>query len=214
MSATRTTAPTDADHLAGCVDGHAAALEVLYERHAGACLALARQILIDPDLAEDAVQEAFADLWRYPDRIDVRRSTVRSWMLMLTRRKAIDRVRCEQRRRNDVLTLDHDREDERPQPDVQAMTALLDQRVREVLSVLPEPKREALVLAYWGGYTQREIADLTSVPLGTIKSRTLSAMNELKVRLRSEAPDDHSAADPVRGGQGAGGGTVGAALRR
>lgn len=174
--------------------GDGQALEELYTNHAGSCLALARSILVDPHHAEDAVQEAFLDLWRHPARFDQGQSSVRSWLLLLTHRKAVDRVRCEQRRKTSVLVpADDAHEDERAGPESQAITALAGDRTRDALAALPTAQREALVLAYWGGYTQREIAALTSTPIGTVKSRMYTAMKDLSASLRSEAPPQEAA---------------------
>lgn len=178
----------DASRVAQCVSRDSHALEELYANHAGSCLALARSILLDPHHAEDAVQEAFLDLWRHPARFDSQQSSVRSWLLLLTHRKAVDRVRSEERRKTSVLAAGDDGyEDERPGPEAQAITALLGDRMRHALAALPTAKREALVLAYWGGYTQREIAALTSTPIGTVKSRMYTAMKELGASLLHEA---------------------------
>lgn len=176
------------DHvaLARCADGSGQALELLYERHAAACLARALTVLRDTGHAEDAVQEAFLDLWRHTGRYDAQRCSVRSWLLMLTHRKAVDRVRTEQRRRTMQLGPQDDRPDETPTPDVQALTALLGEQARQALAALTPVKREALVLSYWGGYTQREIATLTSTPVGTVKTRMHHALKDLKATLSTQ----------------------------
>jgi RNA polymerase sigma factor (sigma-70 family) len=160
-----------------CASGSAEALEELYAQHAGACLKHARSILVDAHHAEDAVQEAFLDLWRDAGRFDGSRSCVRSWLLMLTHRKAVDRVRAEQRRRTWALADGLEPVDERPGPEVQAV--LLGRQTRTALATLSAPQRQAVVLAFWGGYTQREIAGLTQTPIGTIKSRMHFALKEL-----------------------------------
>lgn len=176
----------DVSRVARCVSGDGQAVEELYANHGGSCLSLARSIVVDPHHAEDAVQEAFLDLWRHADRFDSRQSSVRGWLLLLTHRKAVDRVRSEQRRRTSELLPDDEHEDDGPGPDVQAIRALAGDRTRQALAALPRIKREALVLAYWGGYTQREISVLTSVPIGTVKSRMRSAMEELSAGLADE----------------------------
>lgn len=160
--------------------GDAREFEVLYRRHAGACVSHAWQILFDAGHAEDAVQEAFLDLWRHADRFDGRRSSVRGWLLMLTHRKAVDRVRTEQRRRT-VVAPDHEsRQDDRPGPGLEAVVSLLSDDARRALLGISDVKRQALVLAYWGGYSQTEIARITNAPLGTVKTRMLTGMRDLK----------------------------------
>jgi RNA polymerase sigma factor (sigma-70 family) len=162
-----------------CASGSTEALEGLYAQHAGPCLQRARSILVDPHHAEDAVQEAFLDLWRNAGHFVGSRSCVRSWLLMLTHRKAVDRVRAEQRRRTWTLTDGLDPVDERPGPEAQAQALLLGRQTRAALATLSAPQRQAVVLAFWGGYTQREIAGLTQTPIGTIKSRMHCALKDL-----------------------------------
>ena len=183
----------DGDAVALCAAGDDAAIERLYARHGGACLALARQILVDSHLAEDAVQEAFLQLWRNAAAFDRTRSSPRTYLVMLTRARAIDRVRREQRHAALHLVEDHDRADERPGPEAQAVTAGLGREAVAALTVLSEVQREALVLAYWGGYSQQEIAVLTATPLGTVKTRMragLRALSEAMGPIGASAPSD------------------------
>lgn len=189
----------DATAVARCAAGDPAALEGLYKSHARSCLCLARSVLVDTHHAEDAVQEAYLDLWRHADRFDASRSTVRAWLLMLTHRKAVDRVRMEQRRSTTPLHAEHDRPDDGPGPAMQAVARLLAEEAREAVAALEPVKREALVLAYWGGYTQREIAVLTDTPLGTVKSRMHTALRDLPRLLASREEPASLAADvPAR----------------
>lgn len=190
--------PDDAA-LAGLVAvGDADALAALYERHGGVCYRLARQVTASDTLAEDAVQEAFLGLWGSPGAYAPGRGSLRSWLLGLTHHKAVDFVRREtaQQRRHDAWAAQRAFD---PPPDPDPETASIDgmraEQVRAALAELPGPQREALELAYFGGYTQREIAQLTGVPLGTVKTRTLAAMRRLQSRLaaltdlpRKEAP--------------------------
>jgi RNA polymerase sigma factor (sigma-70 family) len=182
--------PDDAE-LAGLIaGGDADALAVLYERHGGVCYRLARQVTASDTLAEDAVQEAFLGLWRSPEAYAPGRGSLRSWLLGLTHHKAVDSVRREtaQQRRQAAWAsqraLDPPPEEDPAAASIDGMRA---QQVRAALAELPGPQREALALAYFGGYTQREIAQLTGVPLGTVKTRTFTAMRRLQSRLT--APD-------------------------
>ena len=174
---------SDALVVGRCAAGDAQALELLYARHSGTCLAFARQVLVDAHFAEDAVQEAFLHLWRNAASFDGTRSSARTWLVMLTRSRAIDRVRYEQRRATTVLAERHDQADDAPGPDALAISAVLGQHAREAFAVLPVAKREVLVLAYWGGYTQREIAAITGAPLGTVKTRMRDALATLAEHL-------------------------------
>lgn len=178
----------DAAAVAACADGDGTALEQLYDRYAAACLRHARAVLIDPHHAEDAVQEAYLELWRNAARFDAGRCSVRGWLLMLTHRRAVDRVRSEQRRQTCLLAAEHDVADERRGPAEQAVVALAGDHARQALATLSPAKREVLVLAYWGGYTQREIAALTSTPIGTVKTRMRSALLDLGTHLEHETP--------------------------
>ena len=170
----------DRDLVADCAAGDALALEALYQRHGGACLAHARRVVIDSHLAQDIVQEAFLELWRHASRFDGQRSSVRTWLIMLTHRRSVDRVRSEQRRRTEELTADGDRADGRRSPESQAVVAALGEAIQQALDALSPARREPLVLAYWGGLTQNEIAQRTGTPLGTVKTRTAAAMRELR----------------------------------
>ncbi len=187
----------DPETLARCATGCGSALELLYERYAGACLAHARSVLRDVGHAEDAVQEAFLDLWRHAGRYDARHGSVRTWLLMLTHRRAVDRVRAEQRRRATALGADDDRPDDSPPTDERALDLVLGEQARAALADLTHVKREALVLAYWGGRTQREIAVLTGAPLGTVKTRMHSALTELSARFCAQ-PTDEDGDEPAR----------------
>lgn len=169
----------DAASIADCAAGDPTGLDDLYGRHGGACLALARQILGDAHYAEDTVQEVFLYLWRNASAFDGSRSSATAWLTMLTHHRAVDRVRYEQRRAASELGEKDDHPDDRPDPEVLAITALLGERAVNALALLTANKREALVLAYWGGYTQREIAVMTSTPLGTVKTRMRDALVQL-----------------------------------
>jgi RNA polymerase sigma factor (sigma-70 family) len=165
-------------------------LAVLYERHGRACYRLARQITGNAVLAEDAVQEAFVGLWRSPGAYQQQRGSVRTWLLTMTHHKAVDLIRreaAEQRRQGAEAR----QAAVRPTSGADPATILWDEvrgaEVRAALRELPEPQRQAVALAYFGGYTQSQIAELTGVPLGTVKTRTFAAMRRLRGRLASLA---------------------------
>ena len=160
-------------------------LEALFSSYGASCYLLARTILRDAELAQDAVQEAFLDHWRNRT-FDATRSTPRSWLLMLTHRKAVDRVRHEQRRSYLPMELVGEPASNRRSPEDLAMAYLVAPRVRAALNTLPRVQQEALSLAYWGGYTQREIAEITRTPLGTVKTRVRAGMISLREALGDE----------------------------
>jgi RNA polymerase sigma factor (sigma-70 family) len=181
-------AETDDAQLAELVGGgDEAALALLYQRHGTACHRLARQITASATLAEDAVQEAFVGLWRSPGSYLRGRGSVRNWLLALTHHKAVDLVRREEseHRRQEAhagwqaVAAEPAGED----PAAAAWRQLLAGEVRAALRDLPEGQRQSVTLAYFGGYTQSQIAELTGVPLGTVKTRMFSAMRRLRVRL-------------------------------
>ena len=166
-------------------EGDGGALEALYVRYGRACYGLARRILTDEQLAQDVVQEVFLTVWRDAARFDASRGGFSTWLLSMTHHKAVDSVRREEnlRKRRSSADLLETRESDAPKVDDAVWSLLRRERVREVLTTLSDPQREALTLAYFGGYTQREIAGLTSTPLGTVKTRMLAGMRRMKESL-------------------------------
>jgi RNA polymerase sigma-70 factor (ECF subfamily) len=177
--------------------GDEAAIEVLYERYGGSCYRLARRILDDTQLAEDVVQQVFLALWQGTG-YDPKRGAVSTWLLTMTHHKAVDSVRREGNRRRRIASDQAllEKAAGGPGPDDEVWAQWRAERTREALRTLPAEQREVLLLAYYGGYTQREIADMTGLPLGTVKSRTLGAMRRMRDRLAGV--DD---IDPSEGGR-------------
>lgn len=172
----------DIDALARAADGDAAAVAVLHRRHAKLARGLAFQVLQDRELAEDAVQEAFVDLWKTAATFDSARSSVRSWICVLTHRRAVDLARREASRRlADGHAGDLDRESYSAED---VVILRLEQRsVRAALEQLNDRHRELLELAYYGGLTQFQLAERFDLPLGTVKSRTFEALRRLRLVL-------------------------------
>ncbi len=177
----------DADLVRRVRAGDRAAVEELYVRYRRPAFALARRVLADDGLAEDVLQDVFLGVWRDPSGFDRSRGSVASWLLAMVHHKAVDSVRREesQRRRQARAEVElamaapvetRDVEDE-------AWSRVVSDRVRSALTVLSPAQREALTLAYFGGYTQREVAALTGAPLGTVKTRMLAGMRRLKEEL-------------------------------
>ena len=164
------------------------AIEALYNRYGGACFGLARRILDDAQLAEDVVQQVFLALWQ-GSGYDASRGAVSTWLLSVTHHKAVDSVRRESTRRKRLAGEQALMELQAagPGPEDQAWARLRADLTREALRDLPAEQREVLLLAYYGGYTQREIAEMTGLPLGTVKSRTLTAMRRLRGQLSGVA---------------------------
>src|SRR5918997_4696366 len=183
--------PAGADLLLRMRAGDRSAVDELYDRFRRPAFALARRILADDILAEDVVQDVFLTVWRDPYAYDGARGSFASWLMAMVHHKAVDAVRREeshrrrQSRAEDDLVLSaptsaRDVEDD-------AWTRLVAERVRTALGTLPDAQREALTLAYYGGYTQREVAALTRAPLGTVKTRMLAGMRRLRQDLDGTA---------------------------
>jgi RNA polymerase sigma factor (sigma-70 family) len=157
------------------------ALAELYDRYSRPAYGLALRVLRDEALAEDAVQEAFLALWRTAARFVPERGRASSWILTLVHRRAVDLVRREERRRAD--TLDTASEPRGGAVDEEAWLRLQRERVQSALTQLPDQQREALELAYYGGFTQSELAERLGQPLGTIKSRMFNGLLRLRELL-------------------------------
>jgi RNA polymerase sigma factor (sigma-70 family) len=153
------------------------ALSELYERFGRVAYGLALRILRDPGLAEDAVQDGFLTVWRSASRFVAERAKASTWILTLVHRRAVDIVRREQPRRTEPLAAPQQTPADTEE---QAWLRLQRTRVQEALRALPDKQREAIELAYYGGFTQSELANRLGEPLGTIKSRMFSGLARLR----------------------------------
>jgi RNA polymerase sigma factor (sigma-70 family) len=158
------------------------ALAELYDRFGRLAYGLALRVLRDEKLAEDAVQEAFLAAWRNADRFIPERGRAGTWLLTLVHRRAVDLVRREDRRRTEAL---HERVEGAPADSAEddAWLRMERERVQSALKKLPDQQREALELAYYGGFTQSELAERLGEPVGTIKSRMFSGLARLRELL-------------------------------
>jgi RNA polymerase sigma factor (sigma-70 family) len=186
--------PSDAELVQRIGEADGAALSQLYQRFGRPCYSLARRICADEGLAEDVVQEVFLTLWRDPSRFDPSRGGFATWLLTLIHHKAVDAVRRESTIRRRMVAAPEAGEDWSPTPvpgaDQAAMARVAAGQVRAALHRLPLEQRQVLALAYFGGHTQREIAVLTSVPLGTVKSRMFTAVQRLRSLLADQLGPD------------------------
>ncbi len=195
MSRTGLSPADDADLVARLASGEQDALAQIYDRYHRQVFSLAVRILADHVLAEDTTQEVFLALWRDPHKFDAAKGAFGSWLLALAHHRSVDAVRREEsqrRRRDRLVELDPPAllgED----PSDLALQRLAGADVRTALSELPTVQREALTLAYFGGYTQREVAALTGAPLGTVKTRMLAGMRRLRQVLDGTLGDLPSA---------------------
>ncbi|MGH2989896.1 MAG: sigma-70 family RNA polymerase sigma factor [Solirubrobacterales bacterium] len=160
-----------------------AAFEVFYDRHGGAAYSLAHRIVGDPAAAEDVTQEAFLSIWRSKARYDQTRGSVRAWTLGIVRNRAIDALRREGGR---APKLDLDDEavlERRPAPERTEAEALRRETARQVrgaLGTLPTEQSQVIELAYFGGFTQSEIAKMLEMPLGTVKGRMRLGLEKIR----------------------------------
>ncbi len=150
----------------------------------GPAYSLARRICADDGIAEDVVQEVFLAFWRDPKRFDPERGSFGTWLLTLVHHKSVDAVRRESAIRRRTVPAAEDGEEWSAPPgpgaDQAALGAVVAGQVRDALGQLPAEQRQALALAYYGGYTQREVATITGVPLGTVKSRMFTGVQRLR----------------------------------
>jgi RNA polymerase sigma factor (sigma-70 family) len=164
------------------------ALAELYDRFGHVAYGLALRIVRDPALAEDAVQEAFLTVWRSAAGFVPERAKASTWILTLVHRRAVDVVRREQPRRAEPIEV-------APQASAnltedEAWLRLQRNRVQDALKRLPDQQREALELAYYGGFTQSELADRLGEPLGTIKSRMFAGLARLRELLADSGSEE------------------------
>jgi RNA polymerase sigma-70 factor, ECF subfamily len=159
------------------------ALAELYDRVGRIAYGLALRVLRDERHAEDAVQEAFLQVWRSAATFRAERAKASTWILTLVHRRAVDLVRREERRQADPLTDDSAAGVAPEETDEAAWLRFERERVQAALKQLPDVQREALELAYYGGFSQSELADRLGVPLGTIKSRMFAGLSRLRELL-------------------------------
>jgi RNA polymerase sigma-70 factor (ECF subfamily) len=174
----------DAEMAGRVASGDVSALEELYKGHGGAVASLAFRVLRDQALAEDVVQDTFVGFWKSPDRYDPTRGSLRTFLLTIAHRRAVDIVRSEEARAR--------RELQPPEPDHfdledEVITRQLSAEVRSALDDLPEGERKAIAMAYFGGLSYVEVARRLGEPEGTVKSRIRSGMRKLSSSLQGVA---------------------------
>jgi RNA polymerase sigma-70 factor, ECF subfamily len=158
------------------------AFEVLYGRYARAVFGLALRRLGDRDRAEDAVQETFAAVWRSARSYRPDRGPGGPWLYAVARNAIVDRFRG----RPDAVADLPETPSSEVSPDEAAEASWVAWRVHRALGELPQPEREVLDLAYWSGLSQSEVAEALNIPLGTVKTRTRSALGRLSQLLEGE----------------------------
>jgi RNA polymerase sigma-70 factor (ECF subfamily) len=162
------------------------AFEVFYDRHGGPAYSLAYRIVGDRNSAEDVVQEAFLSIWRSGARYDRARGSVRAWTLGIVRNRAIDVLR-RQAGAAPKLTFDDDAVlEQHPAPehtDEEALRRDEARRLRSVLTELPGDQSKVIKLAYFGGFSHSEIAEMLNMPLGTVKGRMRLGIEKIRARI-------------------------------
>jgi RNA polymerase sigma-70 factor (ECF subfamily) len=165
--------------------GEAAAFEVIYERHANAAFSLAYRMCGSRGAAEDVVQEAFLSLWRSGARYDRMRGSVRTWLLGIVHNRAIDSLRrsvVHDRRRASDEGIE-ERFEARERTDVEVARLDEAQEIRVALQGLPPEQSRVIELAYFGGFTQSEIASMLDTPIGTVKGRMRLGLEKMRAQL-------------------------------
>lgn len=184
--------PEDADHrvdhvgelLVRIAARDQDAFAQLYDMMSSRVFGLILRVLVNRSLSEEVLQEVFLEVWQSASKFAPNKGQGRSWLLTIAHRRAVDRVRASQ------ASSDRDvragfRDLEAPRDDVADTVEMRieGRRVTEALAALPEPQREALALAYFGGYSQSEIAALVGAPLGTIKTRMRDGLSRLRTEM-------------------------------
>lgn len=174
---------SDEELLASIQGKDVRALEQFYDRHRVLAYSLALRVVGNPGDAEDVVQEAFLNVWRGAGTYRSERSSPRSWLLSIVHNRSIDKLRGRQSRIQPVAL--EEGTDVPDSVDVwrQVSQNLTGQDVKQALQQLPAEQREAIELAYFQGYTHTQIAQLTEVPLGTVKGRMRIGLHKLKSLL-------------------------------
>lgn len=188
--------PTGADasaHLAGllrrCARGDESAFAAFYDATSARGWGLALRVLRNPTHAEEVLQEAYLSAWRQSSRFDPKRGRAESWFLTIVHRAAVDRVRsAEAARRRDQQHIDQASSPPEADPTASAVHQSFEaRRVHGALEALTELQRQAVELAYWGGYTHTEVAGLLEIPVGTAKTRIRDGLIRLRDTLGVEA---------------------------
>ncbi|MEX2225638.1 MAG: sigma-70 family RNA polymerase sigma factor [Dehalococcoidia bacterium] len=173
------------------------AFEALYDRYGDLVYSVSLRIVGDIYVAEDVTQDVFLRVWRRPDQFDLSRGKFVTWLLSVARNRSIDQRRSQSRRlRHEALPATDEEEDVLPSEDARddpALATLLSEEraaVRKALEVLPPEQKLAIQLAYFGGMTQQEIANMLGHPLGTVKTRMRLGMQKMRTALEQRRVRD------------------------
>jgi RNA polymerase sigma-70 factor (ECF subfamily) len=170
-------------------DGDANAFELIYDRHGGAAFSLAYRMVGDRTVAEDITQEAFLSMWRSRVRYERERGSVRAWVLGIVHHRTIDALRrnlVHDRRRASAEGIE-ERQEAPERTDVEVARRDEARTVREALDTLPEEQHQVIQLAYFGGFTHTQIAEMLDMPVGTVKGRMRLGLDKMRRALAPEA---------------------------
>lgn len=162
------------------------AFAVLFDRHGGAAYSLAYRVVGEPEAAEDVTQEAFISVWRSGARFDRARGSVRSWLLSIVRNRAIDTLRAGAGKAPKLNFDDEAILEQRPaveRTDEEALRLETASEIRGALGELPGEQSQVIQLAYFGGFSQSEIAEMLGLPLGTVKGRMRLGLHKVRSEL-------------------------------
>ncbi len=166
--------------------GNSKAFEVVYERHSGVSYSLAYRMVGSRNAAEDVVQEAFLSIWRSGARYERARGSVRTWVLGIVHHRAIDALRRsyvhDRRRASDEGIEERFEAKERTESEVARRDEA--RTVRTAMDTLPPEQCQVIELAYFGGFTHTEIADMLETPIGTVKGRMRLGLEKMRTQLR------------------------------
>jgi RNA polymerase sigma-70 factor (ECF subfamily) len=168
------------------------AFELLYDRHGGAAFSLAYRMVGNRVTAEDITQEAFLSIWRSRLRYDQARGSVRTWVLGIVHNRAIDALRrgTVHDRRRETLDGVEERHEAPERTDIEAARREEARGVRDALDLLPEEQRRTIELAYFGGFSHSQIAEMLGMPIGTVKGRMRLGLEKLRKQLEGFAPGE------------------------
>jgi RNA polymerase sigma-70 factor, ECF subfamily len=175
----------DEELMALVAKGQARAFETIYERHGGAAFSLAYRMCGSRSLAEDVAQEAFLSIWRSGGRYDRARGSVRTWVLGIVHNRAIDALRrtvVQERRRASDEGIE-ERFEARERTEVEAARREEASTIRGMIQTLPDEQSRVIELAYFGGFTHSEIAEMLGAPIGTVKGRMRLGLEKLRGQL-------------------------------
>lgn len=174
---------SDASLIARMMEGDRGAIATLYERHVACLLALAQSLLRDRREAEDLIHDVFLEAWRHCADYSADRGTVRTWLSIRTRSRALDRLKAPRPRQTESADLERI-EGARSTVESEGHSMLGDQhRLRQTLSQMPEAQQEVILLGYFEGLSTTEMAARLGIPAGTVKSRTRAALSTLRSLL-------------------------------